>query len=104
RSLVDPEFKKEYDKQMEIFKEKILNDDEFAKKYGDLGNVYGKQWRKWETRKGSTIDQLKHVVENIKTNPHSRRHIVTAWNPEDIPTMALPPCHTLFQFYVADGK
>lgn len=103
RSLVDDDFKKEYDKQMNIFKEKILQDDEFAQKYGDLGFVYGKQWRKWEAASGETIDQLADVIHSIKTNPDSRRHIVSAWNPEDIPQMALPPCHTLFQFYVDNG-
>ncbi len=103
RSLVDDDFKKEYDEQMNIFKEKILQDDEFAQKYGDLGFVYGKQWRKWEAASGETIDQLADVIHSIKTNPDSRRHIVSAWNPEDIPQMALPPCHTLFQFYVDNG-
>lgn len=104
RSLVDEDFNCEYQKQMELFKEKILTDDEFAKKHGDLGYVYGKQWRHWETKTGETIDQLKNVIDSIRNNPDSRRHIVSAWNPEDIPFMALPPCHTLFQFYVADGK
>lgn len=104
RSQEDAAFKKEYDQQMELFKEKILQDDAFAQTYGDLGSVYGKQWRDWETSKGESIDQLKETIEAIKNNPNSRRHIVSAWNPEDIPTMALPPCHTLFQFYVADGK
>ncbi len=103
RSLVDDDFKKEYDEQMNIFKEKILQDDDFAQKYGDLGFVYGKQWRKWEAASGETIDQLADVIHSIKTNPDSRRHIVSAWNPEDIPQMALPPCHTLFQFYVENG-
>ncbi len=104
RSLTDPEFKNRYDEQMQLFKEKILHDDDFAKKYGDLGSVYGKQWRAWKTSQNDTIDQLKNVIDSIKNNPDSRRHIVSAWNPEDIPNMALPPCHTLFQFYVADGK
>lgn len=104
RSLRDPEFKELYDEQMDIFKQRILEDDEFAAEFGDLGNVYGKQWRAWKTSQNETIDQLKDVIESIRTNPNSRRHIVTAWNPEDIPNMALPPCHTLFQFYVAGGK
>lgn len=104
RSQRDPEFKKLYDEQMEIFEQNILTDDTFAKKYGELGSIYGKQWRAWKTTQGETIDQLKNVIEEIKTNPNSRRHIVSAWNPEDVPNMALPPCHTLFQFYVADGK
>lgn len=104
RSLKDESFKKEYDKQMELFKEKILTDDSFSNKYGDLGFVYGKQWRKWEGAQGEIVDQIKDVIHSIKHNPDSRRHIVSAWNPVDIPYMALPPCHTLFQFYVADGK
>jgi len=104
RSIVDQEFKGQYDKQMNIFKHKILTDDKFSEKYGDLGFVYGKQWRKWETTTKETIDQIDDVINMIKTNPDSRRLIVSAWNPEDIPNMALPPCHTLFQFYVADGK
>ncbi|WP_035505007.1 thymidylate synthase [Halobacillus karajensis] len=105
RSQKDEEFKKRYVEQMDIFKGKILSDDEFAQRFGDLGSVYGKQWREWKTSRGGTIDQLQNVIENIKKNPDSRRHIVTAWNPEDVPSnMALPPCHTLFQFYVADGK
>ncbi|GAB3805130.1 thymidylate synthase [Virgibacillus kimchii] len=104
RSQQDPAFKKQYEEQMDIFKDRILNDNTFADKYGELGSVYGKQWRDWKTSKGRTIDQLKEVIEAIRTKPDSRRHIVSAWNPEDIPSMALPPCHTLFQFYVADGK
>ncbi|MFD1068140.1 thymidylate synthase [Oceanobacillus locisalsi] len=104
RSQKDAAFKEAYDEQMKLFKEKILHDDAFAEKFGDLGSVYGKQWRDWETTRGESIDQLKETIEAIKNNPNSRRHIVSAWNPEDVPTMALPPCHTLFQFYVADGK
>ena len=104
RWLVDSEFKKLYLAEKKAFCERILHDDEFAQKYGSLGNVYGGQWRHWQTRNGETIDQIKNVIEAIKTNPNSRRLIVTAWNPEDVPTAALPPCHTLFQFYVNDGK
>jgi thymidylate synthase len=105
RSQKDEAFKERYDEQMKIFKERILTDDSFAERYGDLGAVYGKQWRDWRTSQGETIDQLKNVIEGIRSNPDSRRHIVTAWNPEDVPSnMALPPCHTMFQFYVADGK
>lgn len=104
RSQQDEAFNKSYQQQMELFKEKILQDDDFAHKFGDLGSVYGKQWRQWKTSQDETIDQLKEVIESIRNNPDSRRHIVSAWNPEDIPNMALPPCHTLFQFYVADGK
>ncbi|GAB2574996.1 thymidylate synthase [Gracilibacillus alcaliphilus] len=104
RSLTDNVFKQVYDEQMELFKQKILTDEPFAKRYGDLGSVYGKQWRAWKTAQGEMIDQLQEVIESIKHNPYSRRHIISAWNPEDVPTMALPPCHTMFQFYVADGK
>lgn len=78
--------------------------DEWADKDGNLGPVYGKQWRAWETKEGRTIDQLSEVMQQIKTNPDSRRLIVSAWNVGDIPKMALPPCHLLFQFYVANGK
>jgi len=77
--------------------------DEWADENGDLGPVYGHQWRKWTTRNGN-IDQLSQVIDSEKNNPNSRRHIVSAWNVGDIPKMALPPCHILFQFYVADGK
>ncbi|MCD3220646.1 thymidylate synthase [Staphylococcus sciuri] len=104
RSLVDDEFNQQYKAQLAIFKDKILNDDEFMIKYGDLGNVYGKQWRDWKDQDGNRFDQLKTLIENIKQNPNSRRHIISAWNPTEIDTMALPPCHTLFQFYVKDGK
>lgn len=104
RSQKDEEFAAAYKEQLGIFQEKILNEPEFAEKYGDLGPVYGKQWRSWAKTDGGTIDQLKDVIESIKTNPDSRRHLVTAWNPEFIGDMALPPCHIMFQFYVADGK
>ncbi|WP_404403395.1 thymidylate synthase [Jeotgalibacillus malaysiensis] len=104
KSLNDEDFNVEYQKQLRHFQQKILSDDQFAEKFGDLGAVYGKQWREWSKSSGGTIDQLKEVIESIKNNPDSRRHIVSAWNPEDVPSMALPPCHTLFQFYVAEGK
>lgn len=78
--------------------------DEWADAEGNLGPVYGKQWRSWTTPDGRTIDQLAEVIDAIQNNPESRRLIVTAWNPADVPTMALPPCHLLFQFYVAEGK
>lgn len=78
--------------------------DEWADANGDLGPVYGAQWRSWPARDGSTIDQLSDVIARIHKSPDSRRLIVTAWNPADVDRMALPPCHCLFQFYVADGK
>ncbi|WP_262696141.1 thymidylate synthase [Kordiimonas aquimaris] len=78
--------------------------DEWADENGDLGPVYGHQWRSWPTPDGATVDQIKNLVDQIKNNPNSRRHIVSAWNVADVDHMALPPCHCLFQFYVADGK
>ena len=78
--------------------------NEWAEENGDLGPVYGRQWRSWETSDGRHIDQISQLVAQLTSNPESRRHIVTAWNPADVDDMALPPCHCLFQFYVADGK
>jgi thymidylate synthase len=78
--------------------------DEWANAAGELGPVYGHQWRHWKTPDGREIDQLAQVVKSIRDKPDSRRHIVTAWNPADVDRMALPPCHALFQFYVADGR
>lgn len=78
--------------------------DEWANENGELGPVYGAQWRSWPTRDGGTIDQIADVIQRIRTNPDSRRLIITAWNPADVDRMALPPCHCLFQFYVAEGK
>ena len=78
--------------------------DEWADKNGDLGNVYGYQWRSWPTPDGKHIDQIKNVIDTLKTNPNSRRIIVSAWNVGEIEKMALPPCHAFFQFYVAEGK
>ncbi len=78
--------------------------DEWADENGDLGPVYGAQWRSWPDYDDGHIDQMARLVESIKTNPNSRRHIVTAWNPALVDEMALPPCHCLFQFYVADGR
>jgi thymidylate synthase len=89
---------------------KYLNDngvtiwDEWADENGDLGHVYGYQWRSWPTPDGRHIDQIEGLVRSLKENPDSRRHIVSAWNVAEIDTMALPPCHTMFQFYVADGR
>lgn len=78
--------------------------DEWANEQGDLGPVYGYQWRSWPGRDGARIDQITKLIEQIRTRPDSRRHIVTAWNPADVDKMALPPCHALFQFYVSNGK
>jgi len=78
--------------------------DEWADENGDLGPVYGYQWRSWPAGDGTSIDQISNVVEQIKNNPNSRRLIVSAWNPAQVDDMALPPCHCLFQFYVADGR
>lgn len=78
--------------------------DEWADENGDLGPVYGKQWRAWETKDGKVIDQISELIEQIKTNPNSRRLLVSAWNVGDVDKMALPPCHVLFQFYVANNK
>jgi thymidylate synthase len=78
--------------------------DEWADENGELGPVYGKQWRSWATPSGDSIDQIANLLESLTKNPDSRRHIVSAWNPADVDEMALPPCHCLFQFYVAEGK
>ena len=78
--------------------------DEWANESGELGPVYGYQWRSWPSQNGETIDQISDLINQIKTNPDSRRLIVTAWNPSDVEKMALPPCHCLFQFYVSNGK
>ena len=97
----------EWNEKLNKFTEQIATDHEFAKKYGELGPVYGYQWRHWPARDGGEIDQISELIETIKTNPDSRRMIVSAWNVADIQEMAkagLPPCHSLFQFYVADGK
>ncbi len=78
--------------------------DEWADEAGELGPVYGKQWRSWAAPNGESIDQIARVIESLKANPNSRRHIVSAWNPADVDDMALPPCHCLFQFFVGEGK
>jgi thymidylate synthase len=94
--------------QMKEFIDKVATNHEFAEKWGDLGPVYGVQWRKWPDGKGGTIDQIANAIDMIKKTPDSRRIIVTAWNAAEIDTIVeiggLPPCHSLFQFYVADGK
>ncbi|MDI2588997.1 thymidylate synthase [Psychrobacillus sp. NEAU-3TGS] len=104
RAAKDPDFKAIVDEQMEIFCTKIVEDEQFAEEFGNLGPVYGRQWRSWPTKNGETIDQLQTVIEQIKVNPDSRRHIITAWNPAEVDDMALPPCHAFMQFYVANGK
>ena len=78
--------------------------NEWADPNGDLGPIYGYQWRHWRTPDGKEIDQIANIVNALKNNPDSRRHIVSAWNPADVDDMALPPCHTMFQFYVSDGR
>jgi thymidylate synthase len=97
----------EWNSGIKEFVEKIKTDEGFAKEYGNLGPIYGYQWRNWPTPNGDHIDQLKNVIDQIKKSPDSRRLIVSAWNVADIDEMAkagLPPCHCLFQFYVAEGK
>lgn len=86
------------------FAQKVASNPEFAKKWGNLGPVYGYQWRSWPAPNGGHVDQIAQVIEQLKNNPDSRRIIVSAWNPGQISDMALPPCHAFFQFYVADGK
>ncbi|HTK33338.1 MAG TPA: thymidylate synthase [Candidatus Paceibacterota bacterium] len=97
----------EWTEQMKTFTDKIVSDDAFNMQWGDLGPVYGKQWRDWKTSDGKSVDQLKDAINMIRKSPDSRRIIVSAWNPAEIEEMAkagLPPCHCLFQFFVADGK
>lgn len=90
---------------IEFLKEnKVTIWDEWADKKGELGPVYGVQWRKWKSADGKTIDQISEIIDRIKTNPNDRRLIVSAWNVGDIARMALPPCHMMFQFYIAEGK
>lgn len=103
RSVKDEQFAEVYAQEMDAYKHRVVEDDVFAEKYGNLGPIYGKQWRSWSTADGS-IDQIKLLIEGLKNNPDSRRHIVSAWNPSEVADMALPPCHTMFQFYVAEGK
>ncbi len=97
-----PKYSDEWKAELTSFKSQIIESESFAKLWGELGPVYGRQWRDFEG-----VDQIKQLVEDLKRSPNSRRHIISAWNPKDIPVMAksgLPPCHTLFQFYVADNK
>jgi thymidylate synthase len=92
------------DLDQRAFEQRIVDDTAFAARWGELGPVYGKQWRRWEGADGLVTDQLADVLDQIKTNPDSRRLIVTAWQPAEVAQMALPPCHLLFQFYVAEGR
>jgi len=97
-----PKYSESWKVQLKEFKERIIDDKDFAARWGELGPVYGHQWRNFEG-----VDQIRSVVEDIRKNPNSRRLLVSAWNPKDVPVMAksgLPPCHTIFQFYVAEGK
>jgi thymidylate synthase len=97
-----PRYSEAWKAELKSFKNRIIEEEEFAQEWGELGPVYGKQWRDFEG-----IDQITQIIEDIKKSPDSRRLLVSAWNPKDIPVMAksgLPPCHTLFQFYVANGK
>ncbi len=103
RAPKDPEFAAVYETEMAAFKKRVVEEADFAAKYADLGPVYGKQWRSWTTGTDS-IDQIANLIHGLKNNPDSRRHIVTAWNPSEVEDMALPPCHAMFQFYVAEGK
>jgi len=100
QELKYPKYTDEWNGKKAEFAENVKNDDKFAKKWGDLGPVYGHQWRYWKGENGKTLDQLQIVIDSIKHNPYSRRHIVTAWNPAEIDKMALPPCHRDFQFNV----
>jgi thymidylate synthase len=86
------------------FTDKILADEAFAQRWGDLGPVYGRQWRNWRGIDSTVVDQIKELMHSLKNNPDSRRHLVSAWNPAEVNQMALPPCHCLFQFYVANNK
>lgn len=100
-------FKKSADykgENIKEFAERIANDADFARKYGELGPVYGYQWRSWPAPDGTHVDQISQLIEQLKNNPDSRRHIISAWNVPYISQMALPPCHLLFQFYVANGR
>jgi thymidylate synthase len=99
-----PKYSDEWKAEMKKYVEKIKTDKVFAEKWGELGPVYGVQWRHWKTASGKEIDQIQQIIDTIKNNPDSRRIILSAWNVGDIEKMALPPCHLLFQFNVAEGK
>lgn len=104
KRIKDLDFQAIIEIEKKRFASKIASDDEFAAKWGELGPVYGKQWRNWEGANGETIDQIVNVLNGIMNDPDSRRLIVSGWKADEINQMALPPCHTLFQFYVANGK
>lgn len=105
-----PRYSPEWDAALVEFVERVKTDDAFATEWGDLGPVYGKQWRAWETRKGNVIDQMQNALNTIANDPYSRRNIISGWNVGEIEELikdkdtAPPPCHTLFQFFVAEGK
>lgn len=104
RCLQDQEFNTIYQAELKKFQDKILSDPEFAAQFGDLGPIYGQQWRSWQTADSQTVDQIGQLIQSLKSNPDSRRHIVTAWNPSQVEQAALPPCHCFYQFYVHQGK
>lgn len=104
RSQQDEEFKKLYEEQLAVYQQKVLTDNGFAQKFGDLGNVYGKQWRSWEGADGEVYDQIQYIIDEIKRNPDSRRLLCNAWSASELKNQQLPPCHYAFQFYVAEGK
>ena len=104
RCLVDEEFNKLYEEELKSFCNRILTDDEFSAKYGELGDVYGRQWRSWEDADGNVHDQIAQLLHDIKHNPTSRRLLVNAWNVGRLKTMELPPCHFTFQFFVEGNK
>lgn len=104
RSQIDEEFNEEYQKELKYYQDKVLNDVEFAEKYGELGSVYGEQWRSWKGVDGQIYDQIKYIIDELKNNKNSRRLVVNAWNPSELQNQALPPCHYTFQFYVANNR
>ncbi|GLY09731.1 thymidylate synthase [Pseudobacillus badius] len=104
RSQQDEEFKKLYEEQLAVYQHKVLTDDGFSQKFGDLGNVYGKQWRSWEGADGEVYDQIQYIIDEIKRNPDSRRLLCNAWSASELKNQQLPPCHYAFQFYVSEGK
>lgn len=104
KRIKDLEYQSLIEAEKKRFAAKIAEDDDFAAKWGELGPVYGKQWRNWEGSDGKTVDQMVNILNQIMNNPDSRRIIVSGWKVDEIELMDLPPCHTLFQFYVADGK